>query len=44
MSRVAKDFRGAVLIPGIGHWVQQEAPEETNQAMSEFLNSIPLTP
>ena len=44
MSRVAKDFRGAVLVPAIGHWVQQEAPEETNQAMSEFLNSIPLTP
>ena len=44
MSRVAKDFRGAVLIPAIGHWVQQEAPEETNQAMSDFLTEANITP
>lgn len=40
MSRVADDFRGVVLFPGIGHWVQQEAPELTNQAMLEFLQSL----
>ena len=40
MSRVATDLRGVVLIPEIGHWVQQEAPEETNAAMHEFLNGI----
>ncbi|MFT4861056.1 MAG: pimeloyl-ACP methyl ester carboxylesterase [Pseudohongiellaceae bacterium] len=40
MSRIAEDFRGVVLLPDIGHWVQQEAPEETNRAMHEFLQSL----
>lgn len=40
MSRVVEDFRGVVLIPEIGHWVQQEAPERTNQAMMDFLQSL----
>lgn len=40
MSRVVEDFRGVVLIPEIGHWVQQEAPEETNRAMLKFLQSL----
>lgn len=40
MSKIAEDFRGVVLIPGIGHWLQQEAPNETNQAMLEFLESL----
>ncbi len=26
-------------IPGCGHWVQQEAPDEVNQIMDEFLNN-----
>ena len=42
MSRVTDDLRGVVLIPGIGHWVQQEAPEETNAAMLEFLDGLDL--
>ena len=25
------------VIPNCGHWVQQEAPEEVNQIMEEFL-------
>jgi pimeloyl-ACP methyl ester carboxylesterase len=40
MSRVADDLWGVVLIPDIGHWVQQEAPQETNAAMLEFLESL----
>jgi len=40
MSRVTDDLRGVVLIPGIGHWVQQEAPEATNAAMLEFLGGL----
>jgi pimeloyl-ACP methyl ester carboxylesterase len=28
------------LIPGIGHWTQQEAPEEVNSLMIDFLNSV----
>jgi epoxide hydrolase A/B len=34
------DFRGSVILPGIGHWVQQEAPKETNAALQEFLNGL----
>lgn len=40
MSRIAEDFRGVVLLPGIGHWLQQEAPDQTNQAMQSFLNEL----
>lgn len=34
------DFRGSVIIPGIGHWVQQEAPEPTNAALDGFLKAL----
>ena len=34
------DFRGSVILPGIGHWVQQEAPTETNVALEEFLKGL----
>jgi pimeloyl-ACP methyl ester carboxylesterase len=34
------DFRGATLIPGVGHWVQQEAPAETNAALEAFVNGL----
>lgn len=35
------DLRSNLLLPGIGHWTQQEAPDETNQAMLEFLRNLP---
>ncbi|HFE46000.1 MAG TPA: alpha/beta hydrolase [Nannocystis exedens] len=34
------DFRGATILPRIGHWVQQEAPEETNAALAAFFASL----
>ncbi len=40
MGRVVDDLRGVELVPGIGHWVQQEAPERTNAAMLEFLRGL----
>ena len=40
MGRVVDDLREVVLLPGIGHWVQQEAPLETNQAMLQFLEGL----
>lgn len=42
MKRVVDDLRGVVLIPDIGHWVQQEAPEQTNKVMLEFLQGLNL--
>ncbi len=40
MSRATTDLRDVVLIPDIGHWLQQEAPQQTNAAMMEFLNGL----
>ncbi len=34
------DFRGSVIIPKVGHWVQQEAPDETNLALEAFLKGL----
>jgi pimeloyl-ACP methyl ester carboxylesterase len=34
------DLRVTSIIPGIGHWVQQEAPAATNAALSEFLATL----
>ena len=34
------DFRGSTLIRGIGHWVQQEAPDETNAALETFVRGL----
>jgi len=34
------DFRGATLIPGAGHWIQQEAPQQTNSALWRFLEGL----
>ena len=34
------DFRGYTIIPQIGHWVQQEAPKETNAALEAFVRRL----
>ena len=34
------DFRETTIIEKAGHWVQQEASEETNQALHAFINSL----
>jgi pimeloyl-ACP methyl ester carboxylesterase len=34
------DFRGSTILPGIGHWVQQEAPAETSAALGRFLATL----
>ncbi|MFI6318001.1 alpha/beta fold hydrolase [Nonomuraea sp. NPDC050556] len=45
-ERVAKlaewvpDLRGAVLLEGAGHWIQQERPDEVNAALLTFLKDI----
>ncbi|HET8934059.1 MAG TPA: alpha/beta hydrolase, partial [Polyangiales bacterium] len=40
MDKWYTDLRGKVLIPGAGHWVQQEKPQETTAAMLEFLRGL----
>ena len=34
------DFRGTTIVPRAGHWVQQEAPAATNDALAQFFGGI----
>jgi pimeloyl-ACP methyl ester carboxylesterase len=34
------DLRKTIMLPGCGHWTQQERPHEVNAAMLEFLKSL----
>ncbi len=40
MSAQLPNYQGDVIIPGVGHWTQQEAPEEFNQALLGFLKTV----
>jgi pimeloyl-ACP methyl ester carboxylesterase len=40
MDKWYTDLRGKVLIPEAGHWVQQEKPKETTEAVLSFLRSL----
>jgi pimeloyl-ACP methyl ester carboxylesterase len=34
------NLRGTFLLPGCGHWIQQERPAEVNAALIEFLGGL----
>ena len=36
----APNLAKKVLLPGAGHWIQQERPAEVNQLLIEFLRSV----
>ena len=40
LDKHVTDLRVNKLIPKIGHWTQQEAPNEVNQALIQFLEEI----
>jgi pimeloyl-ACP methyl ester carboxylesterase len=40
MPSEVPDLRTNLLLPGCGHWTQQERPDETNAAMLEFLADV----
>ncbi len=40
MQQAAPNLRDAVMIPGVGHWTQQEAAEAVNEAMIAFLRGL----
>ncbi len=40
MAPLIPDLRDVVLIPEIGHWIQQEAPLDTNRVLIEFLDGL----
>lgn len=40
MRSAVPDLRGCHLVPGAGHWVQQEAQAEVNRVLIEFLAAL----
>jgi pimeloyl-ACP methyl ester carboxylesterase len=40
MRAVVPNLHDVVLLPGIGHWTQQEAPDAVNAALIRFLGSL----
>ena len=36
-DEVMSDYRGTHMIADVGHWIQQEAPTETNRLLIDFL-------
>lgn len=40
MRAVVPNLRDPVILPGIGHWTQQEAPDAVNRALLDFLGSL----
>jgi pimeloyl-ACP methyl ester carboxylesterase len=39
-GEVMTDYRGTHMIADVGHWIQQEAPEETNRFLLDFLAGL----
>jgi pimeloyl-ACP methyl ester carboxylesterase len=40
MEKMMPELRKKVLLPGAGHWIQQERQTEVNQLIVEFLTSL----
>ena len=41
LSRFVPQLRGTMMLPGCGHWTQQERAAEVNAAMIDFLRGLP---
>jgi pimeloyl-ACP methyl ester carboxylesterase len=37
MERVVPNLKGKLIVPGAGHWIQQECPDQVNAALIAFL-------
>ncbi|MGH9035139.1 MAG: alpha/beta fold hydrolase [Acidimicrobiia bacterium] len=42
MAEWVPGLRESIFVPGGGHWIQQERPAETNEALLRFLSSLEL--
>ena len=40
LSTFVPQLRRTVMLPGCGHWTQQERPREVNDLMLEFLKGV----
>jgi pimeloyl-ACP methyl ester carboxylesterase len=44
LTRFVPQLRKTIMLPGCGHWTQQERPTEVSAAMIEFLRGLPPNP
>jgi pimeloyl-ACP methyl ester carboxylesterase len=40
LEKAIPNLKKKVVLPGVGHWVNQERPIEVNQLILEFLKSL----
>ncbi len=40
LEQTMPNLKAKVLIPGAGHWIQQERPQEVNDRIIQFLKDI----
>jgi pimeloyl-ACP methyl ester carboxylesterase len=40
LPRYIPQLRGSIMLPGCGHWTQQERPSEVNKAIIDFLRGL----
>ncbi len=40
LAKFVPQLRRTIMLPGCGHWTQQERADEVNAAMIEFLRSL----
>jgi len=40
LPRYIPQLRASIMLPGCGHWTQQERPNEVNKAMIDFLRAL----
>jgi pimeloyl-ACP methyl ester carboxylesterase len=41
LPRLYPTLRPTLTLPGCGHWTQQERPKEVNEALTDFLGTLP---
>jgi pimeloyl-ACP methyl ester carboxylesterase len=40
MDGWVSDLRARIIVPGAGHWVQQQSPQDVNKALLDFLGEL----
>jgi len=40
LTKFVPNLRQTIMLPGCGHWTQQERPGEVNAAMIDFLTGL----
>jgi pimeloyl-ACP methyl ester carboxylesterase len=40
LRKFVPQLRSTIMLPGCGHWTQQERPDDVNAAMIDFLQTL----